>query len=375
MRILHLYPNVLPASTGGVETFIDQLCTQTQAAGCVPEVLSLSAGPAARCIRYHGYRVYQAKRLATVASTALSCEVFPLFKRLSARADLIHYHFPYPLADCLHFAARVQKPCVMTYHSDIVKQRWLGRLYRPLMYRFLAQMDAIIATSPQYAASSDVLRSFAHKVSVIPIGVGPRDLCRGRGIRDGWHLPPRFFLCVGALRYYKGLSFLITALKGTPCHVVLAGDGPFRQALDQQIKKEGLQEQVTCLGQVTEEEKHLLLERSEAFVFPSHLRSEAFGIALAEAAQAGKAMISCDIKTGTSFINRHQETGLVVKPACAEALREAMCFMWHHPAQVKRWGAAAKTHAAAVLSLSAMTSAYLDLTHRVLCNSRGGGVV
>lgn len=82
---------------------------------------------------------------------------------------------------------------------------------------------------------------------------------------------------------------------------------------------------VKYLGEVTEDEKWALLELCKAFVFPSHLRSEAFGVALLEAARAGRPMISCELGTGTSFVNLNNVTGFVVAPNRADNLSEAMC--------------------------------------------------
>lgn len=55
-----------------------------------------------------------------MASCSISFSALPYFKRLVEWADVVHYHYPWPFADLLHFAARVRKPTVLTYHSDIV---------------------------------------------------------------------------------------------------------------------------------------------------------------------------------------------------------------------------------------------------------------
>ncbi len=72
------------------------------------------------------------------------------------------------------------------------------------------------------------------------------------------------------------------------------------------------------------------------------MRSEAFGISLLEGAMFGKPMISSEIGTGTSYINIHDETGLVVPPSDPEAFREAMRTLWDNPAQAQAMGARAE---------------------------------
>ena len=51
----------------------------------------------------------------------------------------------------------------------------------------------------------------------------------------------------------------------------------------------------------------------------------------------GKPMISSEIGTGTSYINIHGETGLVVPPSQPAAFRQAMRWLWEHPQQAEKW--------------------------------------
>nr|WP_246673258.1 glycosyltransferase [Mesorhizobium sp. B2-4-14] len=63
-----------------------------------------------------------------------------------------------------------------------------------------------------------------------------------------------------------------------------------------------------------------LLHNCLGFIFRSNQRSEAYGLSLAEAAMCGKPMISCEVGTGTSYVNKAGETGLVVPPSDPERL-------------------------------------------------------
>jgi rhamnosyl/mannosyltransferase len=106
-----------------------------------------------------------------------------------------------------------------------------------------------------------------------------------------------------------------------------------------------LQKQAQALGlknlhfvpEVTNEQKRSIMRAAYGFVFPSHIASEAFGIVLAEAAQQGTPMITCEIGTGTSYVNQDDETGLIVPPADAVAFGQAMDTFWNQPQQVAQW--------------------------------------
>jgi len=206
----------------------------------------------------------------------------------------------------------------------------LGRLYYPLMRHTLGSMDAVVATSPAYAQTSPVLRQLvnAEQLKVIPLGMNdalPLAVDDGAGsivTRLGLTDQP-FILSLGVLRYYKGLHVLVEAARHTRGTIVLAGSGPEDQNLRQQVARLGL-DNVVFAGQVSEAEKHELLSRCTALALPSHLRSEAYGMVLLEAAMHSKPQISCDIGTGTSFINQHLETGFVVPPEEPESLAAAM---------------------------------------------------
>lgn len=316
MRVLHFYKTYYPDSWGGVEQAIRQICVGTGRLGITNEVLTLTRNQGGR-MEIDGHVVHRVRQDVEIASNAMSFASIGALARLARTADVVHYHFPWPFGDLAHFLARVKKPSVVTYHSDIVRQKTLLKVYSPLMRRFLADVDAIVATSPNYFASSDVLRRHGDKVRAIPFGLdrttypspSPELLARWRE-----RVGERFFLFVGVLRYYKGLHILLDALARQEYPVVIVGAGPIENELKEHARRLGLT-QVRFVGAVDEHDKAALLTLSYAMAFPSHLRSEAFGISLLEGAMYGKPMISSEIGTGTSYINVGGETGIVVPPA------------------------------------------------------------
>ena len=141
---------------------------------------------------------------------------------------MVHYNFPNPFGDLLHFASRPSKPTVVTYHSDIVRQKSLRLFYTPLMHKFLNDVDAIVATSENYLNSSKILQIYEEKTKVIPLGIDKSDYPNPTEQRlQKWRsrLAFPFFFFVGQLRYYKGLKYLLEAIKNTDLQVVIAGDG------------------------------------------------------------------------------------------------------------------------------------------------------
>jgi glycosyltransferase involved in cell wall biosynthesis len=344
MRVLHFFKTYLPDTTGGIEQVIFQLCEGGPAHGVQAEVLTLSPAPMPERVQVAGHNVRRARQDLFVASTGFSREAFGMFSEMAAQADMVHFHFPWPVMDVVHFMTRHRRPSVVSYHSDIVKQRALLTLYRPLMYRFLSSVDRILVASPNYLRSSPVLQRYAGKTEIIPYGLdrAAYPQCSPAKL-EYWRqrVGTEFFLFVGVLRYYKGLESLLNALQGTDFPLVIVGSGPQEAELRVQAERLGLH-QVQFLGRLDDEDKACLLQLCHAMVFPSHLRSEAFGISLLEASMYGKPMISCEIGTGTTFVNLHEVTGLAVPPASPLALREAMKRLWDNPDEARQFGLNAK---------------------------------
>ena len=365
LKVLHVFKTYAPDTFGGIERVIHGIIRSGRAFDIDGEVFTLSPSSEPHEIEYDSVHVFRARQDAFVASTGLSWSAFGHFRRHVRHADVIHYHFPWPFMDLLHLAYGRGLPAVATYHSDIVRQSGLLSLYRPLMMRFLTSLDRIVATSPNYAAASPVLQRFSAKTEIVPIGIDPDPEAVDPVLKAALaaRLPKRFFLFVGVLRYYKGVSFLIEAARQSGLPVVLVGDGEERLAAE----RAGLSN-LHIVGPVGDAEKAALLEMCSGFVFPSHLRSEAFGVALLEAARAGRPMISCAIGTGTSYINVDGETGIVIRPADPAAISIAMERLWNDPELAVRMGQAARarfeTHFLAEQMAKSYASIYREVVNR-----------
>lgn len=354
---------------GGVEQFIDQLARGTVKQGIQTDVLSLTVEPNPKpVVLDRGYTVYGALRNCQIASTGMSVSALGLFAKLANKADIIHYHFPWPFMDLVHFACRIKKPTVVTYHSDIIRQKHLLKIYRPLMRSFLGAMDRIVATSPNYFATSDELARYKDKVSVIPIGIDKDSYPAYLDEKvQTWRkqFGPRFFAFVGVLRYYKGLHILLEAAKNLDCQIVIVGAGPIEQSLKTKAAHSGVTN-VHFLGFLPDEEKVALLHACYGVVFPSHLRSEAFGISLIEGAMFGKPLISSEIGTGTSFINIANETGLVVPPNDPNSLKQAMKWLCENPLRASEMGAQALKRYQEHFTAEKMVAAYGNVYRELL---------
>ena len=379
MRVLHIYRTYFPDPPGGLQEAIRQISAGCRALGVESAIYTLSPTPSPTVIpRPEGDVVRGLSYWAPASCDLGGPAEFRLFREQARQADVLHYHFPWPFADLLNLLPGVRRPKVMTYHSDIVKQQVLGRLYQPLMRHTLADMDAVVATSPAYAATSDVLRRFvpAGRLKVIPLGMNePASAAADDAILDRLGLRGRpFVLALGVLRYYKGLHHLVEAARAVRGTVVLAGSGPEEPRLRELAQKLGV-DNVVFAGQVSEAEKHSLLAHCAALCLSSHLRSEAYGMVLLEAAMHARPMVSCEIGTGTSFINADGVTGYVVPPENPAALAQALNRLLDDPQTAATMGRQARQRYESYFTGDIMAGAYLDLYRSVAGHARKNGEV
>ena len=324
MHVLHIYKDYPPV-IGGIENHLRLLAEAQARRGLDVTVLVTSPHRSTTVRIENGVRVIRAGRWATISSAPLSTELFRWVHRLSV--DITHLQFPYPIGELAHLTLGHSRATVITYQSDIIRQRWLGRLYRPFLWQLLHRADRIIATSPQYIESSPYLQQVADKCVVVPLAIDPApflkvDPQQVAEIRTRFGGP--LLLFVGRLRYYKGLEYLLQAMHTIDATLLVIGSGPMQarwQRLARNCAPAGC---IHFLGDVPDDALPAYYAAADVFVLPASHRSEAYGLVQLEAMAAGTPVVSTAIGTGTSFVNRHGETGFVVPPRDPAALAEAV---------------------------------------------------
>ncbi|MCH9812071.1 glycosyltransferase, partial [bacterium] len=110
--------------------------------------------------KFDGIEVIRYPQTANFASCPMSLSLLANFSKEAEWADVIHFHYPWPFGDLLSVLTSNEKKKLVTYHSDIVKQKYLKTIYKPLEQYFLHKADRITATSPNYLAESKNLKKF-----------------------------------------------------------------------------------------------------------------------------------------------------------------------------------------------------------------------
>lgn len=362
LKVVHV-GKFYPPHLGGMESHVELLARATRA-GADVEVVVSNDGPRTVRETVDGIPVTRVGTRLRLASASFGPGMAKAIR--AADADVVHFHHPNPPAVLSVLAARPRGALVVTYHSDIVRQRVLGPLVSPLIHRFLRRADAIIASSPDYAASSPVLRRHAERVRVIPFGIDAAELQtvdRGEVERLRARYGPRIVLAAGRLVYYKGFEYLVRAMRRVDAHLLIAGDGPLLGGLRRAAAEAGVEGKVTLLGRAPD--LRPLYHAADVFALPSVARSEAFGIVQMEAMACGIPVVNTALDTGVPFVSPHGVTGLTVPPADAQALAEALSTLLADDALRARMGRAGRERVAGELSAARMARRTLALYREV----------
>jgi rhamnosyl/mannosyltransferase len=353
MRIVHIYKDYFPV-LGGIENHIKQLAEAQVQRGHEVDVLVTNLDAMYAFETINGVRVTKVPRHLNVQSAPIGFSFRAAVERLTTGADIAHLHAPYPIGEICNLISGRARKTVITWHSDIVRQKTLLRVYAPILRRVIAKTDVIIPTSEVYARTSPWLRGHLDKCKPVPLGVDVTRfrLSRGAGEQGSEGescnppLPrssaPLRLLSVGRLRYYKGLDDLIRALPQLPqATCVIVGVGPMESEWKALARQVGVTDRVTFAGEVSDEALPLYYQAADAYVIPANSRAEAFGIAILEAMASGLPVVSTDVGTATSWINQHGVTGFVVPPRQPSALVEAVIRLSDEPVR-RQMGAAAR---------------------------------
>ncbi len=322
--IVHL-GKYYPPDSGGIEEVTEIMAGGGARAGYEVAVECFTSRVATNTVR-NGVATRCHRARLTVASQPLSWSYLLAAVSALATADVVHLHVPNVLAAmAAALAPRKRGVLIVHWHSDTLSKGLLGLLAKPFEWLMLKRADAVIATSPPYVEGSPWLRRFPAKVVVIPIGIHDAFASSSSASRAASGSPP-LVLAVGRLVPYKGFEILVEAasMLESDAQVIIVGDGPLREQLQQRVSALKLESRVRLAGRLPRDELIALYRCATLFCLPSVERTEAFGVVLLEALSAGLPIVATSIAgSGVPWVNEHGVTGLNVPVRDARALAAA----------------------------------------------------
>lgn len=326
-RVVMVGKGWFPAELGGLDRYFRDLLTQLpEAAGVVvgpaPDAPARVAAPSShdRPLLHRLRAVHEAVRRSGVGAEVLDVH-FALYGALPALVGpmrrlplVIHFHGPWTQEN------------VAAGDSSRVRSALRHALEAAVYHR----ADALITLSGAFKRI--LVEDYGvspWKVRVIPPGVDlERFHSAGRAeAREHFGIEESEFVAVAVRRLVPrmGLSDLITAWQGFSDELdpwkrlFIAGDGPLREALEQQVRDAGLQESVKFLGRITDDELVRLYAAADVNCVPS-IEFEGFGLVVLEAAACGTPSIVSRVGGLAEFV-RELDERLIVAPGDPERLR------------------------------------------------------
>lgn len=355
LRVLEVNKAYFP-HVGGIESIVRQYSEELGTAHPDVKIRTLVCRdgfgtPMSECIG--GVHLRRSGSMGTYFSCPLSLSFLRDFRKMAANSDVVHIHVPFPLADLALLLSGFKGKVAVSWHSDIVKQKKLLKLYAPLLRSLLRRADIIFVATKGHIKGSDWLRPYTRKCRVLPYGVNVEDYltapekplltekCTNKG-------SVKIFF-TGRLVYYKGVDVLLKAFRAANlrnAELFIAGSGELEDSLRHFAVSSGIGDRVHFLGFLDDDDLKQAYADCDIFVLPSVEKSEAFGIVQLEAMASGKPVINTRLPSGVPYVSIHGRTGLTVPPKDYRILAAAMRTLASDESLRKKYGEAARKRAA-----------------------------
>lgn len=307
-----------------------------------------------------------------VSATMLSPAMIFRLRKIRKEYDIIHIHHPDPMACLALFLSGYKGPVVLHWHSDILKQKTLLKLYTPLQNWLLRRARVIVGTTPVYVRESPFLENIQRKVTSIPIGIDEMKPIpeRVEQIKEKY-AGKKIIFSLGRLVEYKGYEYLIQAARRlTDDYVILiGGKGPLQEYLQSLIDELGVADRVKLLGFIEDKDLPDYFGACDLFCLSSIWKTEAFGIVQIEAMSCGKPVIAMNIpESGVSWVNINCFSGINIKPEDADALATAIITVLTDEHLYDKLSKGARRRYETMFTKELMTELCLNLYRKVLVN-------
>jgi len=371
MKVLQVCKYYYPF-IGGIENHARLLTNELHRNAINITVLTSNTSWRTKIDSVNGVSVIRTARLLNGFATPFSPSLPLWLGRLST--DIVHIHLVNPMAELAYLLACPSGTLVVSYHLDVTRNQRLFQIYKPIMLGVLERARYIICGSPSFARSSPYLQAFQDKCVVVPYSIDLSEFnytsevaSQSQKIRSRFGSP--IVLFVGRLTHYKGLTYLLEATRHIEAHLLVIGDGDLMADLLLYTQELDIVEKVTFLGEV-QGNIAPYYHACDVLVLPSISRAESFGQVQLEAHACAKPVVCTELGTGTSFVNRHEETGFVVEPRSSEALVRAINTLLNSEELRLRFGNAGRKIVEQEFTKEQMAQRVLAVYEKVLAEGK-----
>ncbi len=327
MKVLHI-GKYYPPYPGGIESYCKVICEGLFSRNIGVDIVVSNDMNKFTHTNINGIDVFRLPRLKSLRSIPI-CPAMPFFVKKLLKTnhyDIVHIHFPNPMGEISFLFSGFKGKKIITYHADHGFNNRLKTLYLPVVNNMLRKCSNIIFSSENYLNNRTLLDKYRNKCRIVPIPLNPYflsqiDYKKVSQIKEKYG---NFILFVGNLNSYKGQEYLIKAMKNINSNLIMIGSGANNSNIKKLINKMHLENKIFIIDRVGNDELKSFLDACEVLCLPSVSQAETFGIVLLEAMARSKPVISTELGTGTSWVNKDGKTGFVVSPGSVGELSDAI---------------------------------------------------
>lgn len=349
-KILHISKYYYPY-VGGTEQ-IARECVQALKDKCEQKIIAFNDSREDEKTYVDDVEVFKCGSFIKVASQSISKTYKEHLHKIIREydPDIIVFHYPNPFVASLLLRELKGKKTklVLYWHLDIIKQKFLKKIFISQNRKLIERADKIIATSPNYIEGSEWLSKVKNKCVVIPncINVNRMKITneiekKSEEIKKE-NIGKTICLAVGRHTEYKGFEYLIKASKKLDSNykIYITGEGELTDKLKKLSQDD---KKIVLTGKINDDDLKALILACDIFCFSSITRNEAFGLALAEAMYYGKPAITFNIPgSGVNYVCINGENGIEVENKNVEAYSAAIKKLAKDADLRKKYGAEAK---------------------------------
>ncbi|MDE6501532.1 MAG: glycosyltransferase [Ruminococcus sp.] len=371
IRILEVNKAYFP-HTGGIETLVKQYSEELGKYKNIEVRTLVCRDSRGRTYieNINGVKLTRAGSVGTYFSCPLSFSFIRLFHKMSRNADIVHIHVPFPLADLALLLSGYKGKVIVSWHSDVVKQKKLLIFYRPLLKYLLSRADRILVATEGHISGSEFLPEYSYKCKILPYGISSEEYMNIEKIpflteqATNPDCVKVFF--TGRLVYYKGVDVLIKAFRNVNynCELFIAGTGVLESELKEKIIRYGIKDRVHFLGFLPEKQLKQAFSDCDIFVLPSVARSEAFGIVQLEAMVYGKPVINTNLPSGVPYVSIHGKTGFTVQPENSRQLAKAIEILCENKSLREKFGQSARERVLKHFNENTIISKFCEILYK-----------
>ena len=307
-KILHLTRFFDLKNLGGIEEGIIQLNSNSKKYNVQNDILCTSKKNS--FFKFENMNIIQCKESFSISNNVFSYQFMNVFKKICENYDIIHIHYPYPFADFtvlknLKHLKNLDSKIILTYHSDIIKQKFLKKIYLYYFKKFFSKHVLVVNVSSElYFKESEVKKTFNSDQKFYIQILGLKDISSYNWdefdnvkLKKFFQSNKKVSFFMARDRHYKGFNKLYNLLEKNKdkAFVICSKNKKIKEYSKNKNN-------IFYMESANMFEKNFIIKNSILNIFTSDNKAESFGIILLESQMFGVPSIVYNLNTGVNSI-------------------------------------------------------------------------